>query len=213
MTIEAPSRRRRSTVQTRRSPVDPRDRGRRAMEVVFASGAAGAHRRQGAPARAAAFRQGEVARRPRPCRCGGALRRLSRSGSPRAAGAGRPAGARGVRGDRAGAGRGDRRQSHARRRGQPRRPLDDRFQRGKFAQATERSEAPIPMRSPDGARAADRPGAAAARAKLVDLWRPGSRTGAGRTSTAATSWSRQGRSPKAFAICSTRSTRRRARAT
>ena len=84
-------------------------------------------------------------------------------------------GARRVRGDRAGAGRGDRRPPHGRRRGQSRRACSsERYQRGRFAEVTDRADAPLAgCARPDGARAADRarPPPKAARS-IVDLWRP-----------------------------------------
>ena len=94
-----------------------------AMEVIFTSEPPGLAGKIGAAARAVAGADQDRDRRdPRPCRRRRAVGRLPRPVSARGPGAVRRRGARRVRGDRAGAGRGDRRPTHARRGGEPRRP-------------------------------------------------------------------------------------------
>ena len=122
----------------------------------------------------------------------------------------RPAGARGVRGGRAGARRGDRRAPHGRAsRKNLAAMLDDRFHRGKFDDITDRADAPIEdavaMMVRERLTGLTPPPAAR---KLVDLWRPlieeraGARSRpageAGRATSAASATS--------STICSTRST-------
>ena len=135
------------------------------LEVTFAAERPGLVARQGAAARAGA--QDVEARcrdRARPCRFDRAAARLSRPQGAPQADAGQPAGARRVRGGRAGPRRGDRLAAHGRRRQEPhrhaRRPVPSRQVRRDHRP---RRRAAGGCAGADGARAADRPGAARGR--------------------------------------------------
>ena len=149
-------------VQARDRRLSARHRAQARSRSVVRGRAPRPDGRQGPPAGTAAqAEQGRSRDRARPCRLHRAAHCLPRSGHASPSAAGRPAGPRGVRGGRAGAGRGDRRAAHGRRRQEYHRhagrEISPRQIRGHHRA---RRRADRGRAGAHGARTADRPGAA-----------------------------------------------------
>ena len=196
-------------VQARGHRLPARDRAQARSRSVLRRRAPRPDGRQGAAAGAAAqAQQGRGRDRARPCRLHRVANCLPRSGDASPPAAGRPAGARGVRGGRAGARRGDRRAAHGRRRQESHRHAGRALPPRQIRRDHRaRRRADRGRAGAHGARAADRPGAAAggqeAGRSLASADRGPRRA---RSRPAGNAWSRTSASSATrCTICSTRS--------